>query len=338
MVHDKVLLTGISGFIAKHIALRLFECGYDVRGTVRSPEKAHRVREILAREGAPVERLELVSADLRKDTGWAEAAAGCRYMIHTASPFPARQSADKQSLVPPARDGTLRAISAAQHAGVERIVLTSSVAAITYGHTGRAEFGENDWSDPLGRSISAYAVSKTEAERAAWNAVRENGPELAVINPALVLGPLLDSDAGTSIGTIAMMMRGRLPAVPKIALGIVDVRDVAAAHVEAMRRERAAGRRFILSAGVLSMLEIARLVAEGDPRSARRVPRVELPDALVKLAAAFVPEARNAVPELGVRKRLDTQPAREVLEIAFRSPREAVAATTENLRRHGLIP
>lgn len=340
---DRVLLTGISGFIARHVALRLLQEGFDVRGTVRSAAKADGVREALEKAGGDVSRLEFVEVDLTKDAGWTDAAQGCRYVVHTASPFPASQSRDKFALVPVAKGGTLRVVEAARRAGVDRIVLTSSVVAIYYGHDDRADasFSETDWSNVKSRTISDYAVSKTEAERAAWAAVTEAGeggaPGLAVINPAFVLGPLLGDDIGTSAKIVAMMMKGKLPAVPDVSFGIVDVRDVAEAHLRAMTMPGAAGRRFILSADTLSILGIGRAIAEAEPSVAGKVPKFVLPDAVVKFVALFSSQARRSVPELGRIKTLDTRPARDVLGLTFRPPEQAVAAMAKSLRETGRV-
>lgn len=335
---DLVLLTGISGFIAKHVALQLLDAGYRVRGTVRSAAKAGVVRDTLEKAGGAADRLEFVEADLTRDEGWDAAVAGSHFVVHTASPFPARQSGDKYALVPIARGGTLRVVEAAAKAGVERIVLTSSVAAIYYGHGAKRgpHYSEADWSNVESSGISDYAVSKTEAERAAWKAVEAGGPELAAVNPAFVLGPLLDRDTGTSAELIRTMMKGRLPAVPDITLGIVDVRDVARAHLQAMTVPEAAGRRFILCGGSLSMMEIGHAIALADPSAGHRMPKLVLPDFLVRAAAIFTGQARAAVPELGRRKILATEAAEQTLGIDFRPPEVAVAAMVRSLQELGL--
>ncbi|WP_206454021.1 SDR family oxidoreductase [Aurantimonas marina] len=335
---DLILLTGISGFIAKHVALELLAAGYRVRGTVRSAAKAALVQETLKNAGGAVDRLEFVEADLTQDNGWDAAVAGCRFVVHTASPFPARQSKDRYALVPIARGGTLRVVEAASRAGVERIVLTSSVAAIYYGHDAKQgpHYSESNWSNVESSHISDYAVSKTEAERAAWKAVEAGGPELAVVNPAFVLGPMLDRETGTSAELIRTMLMGRLPAVPDITFGIVDVRDVARAHLQAMTVPDAAGRRFILCGGSLSMMEIGQSIALAEPSAASRVPKLVLPDFLVRAAAIFTGKARAAVPELGRRKILGTEAAERTLGIDFRPPQVAVAATVRSLKELGL--
>ncbi|MCC4299298.1 NAD-dependent epimerase/dehydratase family protein [Aurantimonas coralicida] len=337
MARDRVLLTGISGFIAGHVALRLLQAGYDVRGTVRGLDKADAVRDLLAAAGANIDRLSFVAADLTDDAGWMEAAAGCRYVLHSASPFPASPPRDRHALVPAAVDGTLRVMAAAERAGVERVVLTSSAAAIYSAHPPRPDerYGEADWSDTESPDISAYALSKTLAERAAWDAARDTGLDLVAINPALVLGPLLGAGAaggeGTSAALIRTVMEGRMPVVPDLAFALADVRDVADAHLAAMTTPSASRRRFALSSGTLSLIEIGKVVGEACPGEARRLPRWTLPDRVVRLTAILSPQARAAVPELGRRKSLDTTPARDILGLSARSPEDAVAAMAQSI-------
>lgn len=337
-MNDLVLLTGVSGFIAKHVAWELLQAGYRVRGTVRSERKADTVRDTLGKAGAAVDRLEFVVADLTRDEGWDAAVAGCRFVVHTASPFPATQSKDKYALVPIARGGTLRVVEAAMRADVERVVLTSSVVAVYYGHDGQRgpHYSEADWSNVASSDISAYAVSKTEAESAAWKAIEKGGPELAVVNPAFVLGPLLDRETGTSAELIRTMMKGRLPVVPDITFGIVDVRDVARAHLQAMTVPAAAGRRFILSGGSLSMMEIGRAIARAEPSLRMRMPKMVLPDFVVRAAAMVAAQARAAVPELGRQKILATEAAEETLGMDFRPPDQAIASMVHSLMKLGL--
>ncbi|MFD2239046.1 SDR family oxidoreductase [Aureimonas populi] len=334
-----VLVTGLSGFVAKHVARELLARGYAVRGTVRSVTKGDEARAALSAAGCETGRLEIVQADLTDDRGWGEALAGCRFVQHTASPFPASQPRDKFALVPVAKGGTLRVAEAAKAAGVERLVLTSSVVAVYHGHDGRADprFTEADFSNVESPRISSYAVSKTLAERAAWETVEGTGMELAVLNPSLVLGPLMDRDPGTSADLVAMMMRGRLPLVPAARFGVVDVRDVAQAHVAAMERPEAAGRRFILTAGQRTLREIADALGNAFPEFRPRLPRATVPNALIEFAAKVSRRAGTLASELDQRRTLDTTAAREGLGMDFRSPEEAIRAMAESLLRLGLV-
>ncbi len=327
---DTILVTGLSGFIAKHVALALLAKGYAVRGTVRSAAKGASVIDALAAAGGDRARLSLVEADLDGDKGWREAAGGVAGVIHVASPFPIEQPRDRNALVPAARGGALRVIDAALDAGVSRIVMTSSMAAMMY-RPGRApEFPvtENDWTDVDWRALSAYIVSKTEAERAAWARVEERGARgrLAVVNPGFVLGPTIDKEFGTSLAVLDLFFKGAYPAVPPVSYPIVDVRDAAAVHVAAMERAEAGGRRLIASADSLSMKDIAAILREVSPAHAKKLPASELPAPLVRLLAVFDRRLASLTPDLGSVPRAQSAYVTELTGVPFRSAREAVEA------------
>lgn len=340
MTDDLVLVTGASGFIAKHIVLDAIRAGYRVRGTVRDVErKGAEVTAVLRAAGVDASRFEPVPADLLQDAGWDEAAAGCRFVLHTASPFPQAQPRDKFGLVPAAKGGTLRVLEAARAAGVERVVLTSSVASVFYGHPDRGErpFGEADFSNVESAEISPYAVSKTMAELAAWECLRGSATELATINPSLVFGPALDGTVGTSLRLLSMMMNKRLPMLPNVAFGIVDVRDVAAAHLAAMTEPAAKGRRFVVSAETRTLLDMAATVGRSRPAFGRRVTRRRLPSVLIKAAALISPSARMLAAEIDRVKCLDTTPAVRILGLRMRSGDEAILSAADSLVTHGLV-
>lgn len=338
MPDQLVLVTGGSGFIGAHCIKRLHDDGYRVRTTVRSLAREAEVRDLVG-DGP----LEVVAADLTDDAGWAEAVAGCDSVLHVASPFPLAQPKHEDELIVPARDGALRVLRAARDGGVRRVVLTSSFAAIGYGdgdEHGRTVYDETHWTDVDGPGVSAYAKSKTVAERAAWQFVEAEGGdlELAVVNPVAVLGPLLGPDASTSIELVKRLLDGSMPGTPKVAYGVVDVRDVADLHVRAMTAPEAAGERFLaLGEDFRWISEMGAWLREAFPDRAKKIPTRELPNVLVRLASRFDGSLRQLTPELGVRKHATNEKARRVLGWAPRSDREAVVASGESVLGLGLV-
>ncbi len=257
-----VLVTGASGFVAMHCILKLLEKGYMVRGTLRSPEREAGLRKTFKKHTSFDDRLEFFTANLTNDDGWDEAVKGCQYILHVASPFPSQPPKHEDDLIQPAREGTLRVLKAASSANVKRVVMTSSLAAITLGHEDDDSkvFNEDDWSR-TDHDIGAYEKSKTLAEQAAWDFVKglesDNALELSVINPGLILGPILDEDYSTSGELIRKLMRRQYPGCPDISWPVVDVRDVADAHLAAMTTPEAAGMRFCCAIENASIQDIA---------------------------------------------------------------------------------
>ena len=337
----KVLVTGGSGFVGSHCILQLLAAGHEVRTTVRGLARERDVRAMLKEGGAQdADRLTFAAADLTRDDGWAQAAAGCDFVLHVASPFPARAPRHEDELITPAREGTVRVLRAARDAGAKRVVLTSSFAAIGYGHPPRATpFDETSWTDTAA-NVSAYVKSKTLAERAAWDFMSAEGRalELAVVNPVAILGPVLGPDFASSILLVRRMLDGEVPALPRVMFGIVDVRDVADLHLRAMVHPAAAGQRFLAVAGdFLSVTAIATVLKARLGAAARRVSTRQAPDWAIRLAAVFVAEARAAVPELGKTKNATSEKAARVLGWAPRAREDAIAATGESLARLGLL-
>lgn len=337
-----VLVTGGSGFIASCCILQLLAGGHQVRTTVRSLTREADVRAMLRQAGAePGDRLSFFAAELEQDAGWRHAVDGCAYVLHIASPLSQHAPKNEDEMIVPARDGTLRVLRAARDAGVKRVVLTSSSAAITYGRGPQpARFDETHWTDVSRGDVQPYAKSKTLAERAAWDFVANEGGglELSVVNPVLVLGPLLGSDYSPSILLVKRLMEGAMPGCPRLYFGIVDVRDVADLHIRAMTDPAAEGERFLATAGdFMSIREIAKVLRDRFGTAARRVPTREVPNWLVHLVAFFDASARQILPELGKVKNGTSEKAQRLLGWSPRSREDAIVATGESLLRLGLL-
>ncbi len=341
-----VLVTGGSGFVGSRCILQLLAAGHQVRTTVRAAKREGDVRELLRAGSADARsadtfRLQFFVADLERDAGWREAVSGCEYVLHVASPFPSRVPKNEDELVVPAREGALRVLRAARDAGVRRVVLTSSFAAIGYGHPQQsAPFDETSWTNPDAPDVQPYVKSKTLAERAAWNFIATEGGslELSVVNPVGVFGPVLGPDYSTSIIIVQRLMDGAMPGCPRMYFGTVDVRDVADLHLRAMTHSAAKGERFLAVAGdFMSIADIAAVLRARMGPAARRVPTRELPDWLLRLAALWDPAVKQILPEVGKRKNATSAKARRVLGWTPRSREDAVAATAESLVRLGLL-
>ena len=329
-----VLLTGGSGFLGLHTIIALLEQGHDVRATVRSLDREPQVRATLASAGVdPGDRLEFFAADLLSDAGWAEAAAGAEYVLHVASPFPGGAPDHEDDLIVPARDGTLRVLRAAKDAGVRRVVVTSSFAAVGYGREpGDHVFTEADWTDP-DADIGAYIRSKAIAERAAWTFAQDEGLELAVVNPTAIFGPVLNGDHSASIGMISGLLDGSMAGgMPRLAFAVVDVRDAADLHVRAMTDPAAAGERFIAAGGDgVWLADIARILRERLGDAAAKVPTAEIPVDVLREAAKTNPALDAMAREAGNFRHLSAGKARSVLGWQPRSLEETVIATAESL-------
>jgi dihydroflavonol-4-reductase len=338
-----VVVTGATGFIARHVVVQLLDRGYTVRGTARSASALDSLRAELSpfvAEPDSLARLSIVTADLTADAGWAAAVDGAAYVHHVASPFPTVPPKNPDDLIGPARDGTLRVLRAARDAGARRVVLTSSVAAILYGveRTGKV-FTEADWSDPDGPRIGAYERSKAIAERAAWSFLAADGGELelATVNPGLVLGPLYGPATSTSHAAVTKLLGREVPGCPNFTYSMVDVRDVAEAHLAAMTSPAAAGERFLCARDSVSFREVAAILArEYGPRGLR-IPTAKLPDVAVRLVALFDKTAALALNDLGNPQRVDPAKVTALLGRPLRSVEEMTLATAESVLAYGLV-
>lgn len=340
MPAERVLITGISGFIAKHCALELLNAGYQVRGTVRSPGARASIRATLAKH-AKLAALEFVEADLLADEHWSAAVEGCSAVLHVASPFPSSQPKDENILIGPAVDGTLRVLRAAVAAGVQRFVQTSSTVAIMYGHPRErtAPYTEADWTNLDDPGVTAYAKSKTLAERAARDLVEKDRPDLhyASVNPGFVLGPALDRDVGASAEIIQMFLKGKYPACPRISFPCVDVRDVAKMHRLALETDAPSGGRYLAVSESIWMLDMARAIKASLGPFARKVPTRPMPDWVLRMIAIFDPVARQAVHDLGRWYGVDNSQTRRTLKMEFIPASKAASDMAESLVRLGVV-
>ena len=336
-----VLVTGASGFIGLHCVRELLANGYRVRGTVRSVAREKELRDALAKH-VNTSNFELAVADLMSDDGWAEAVRGCRYVWHVASPVPNAPPKHEDDLIVPAREGTLRVLRAASEAGVERVVLTSSLSAVAAGHardTTRV-FTEDDWS-LLDGEVDAYEKSKTLAERAAWDFVgslrSHESLELTTINPGLVLGPVLEHDYGVSAQAILKLMRRDYPGCPRLGWATVDVRDVASAHLAAMTTPEADGQRFCCCVDFVWMKEMAVILDRHFADRGYKIPTRTLPDFVVRIVGLFDKITRVVVPRLGLVENVSNERIKRVLGWQPRGTEEMVLATAESLIEQGLV-
>jgi nucleoside-diphosphate-sugar epimerase len=342
MPDQLVLVTGGSGFIAGHCILRLLEEGFRVRATVRSLDREPQVRAVLTAAGMQHgDRLGFVAADLLSDDGWSDALRDVDGVLHVASPVQPGHVEDEDALIRPAREGSLRVLRAARDAGVGRVVLTSAFHAVGFGHPhDHGVFTEDDWSVMDGPGMDAYGRSKVLAERAAWEFVEgEGGPELVTILPVAVMGPVMGSEISGSNHILQRLLDGAMPAVPNLAIPIVDVRDVASAHVAALTSRDAAGRRFIVSSGedAIPMLRIGEILREHLGAAASKVPTSVIPDEVLRSMAASDPALAGTAAELGLVKRVSNERARRILHLDPRPSADAIVAGGESMVAAGLV-
>ena len=342
MSQKRVLVTGGSGFIAGHCILQLLEQGYLVRATVRSLAKAAAVRSVLAEAGMVHEdRLSFAAADLLSDEGWADAVADVDFVLHVASPVQPGHVANEDDLIIPARQGTLRVLRAARDAAVKRVVLTSAFHAVSWGHPHSDHtFTEKDWTRLDGPGVDAYGKSKTLAERAAWDfmAAEGGGLDLTTMLPVAVMGPVMGKEISGANHIIQRMLNGAMPGFPNLFIPIIDVRDVASAHILAMTNPGAAGERLLLSNGrALAMKEIGGIIRSALGDAAKRVPTRSIPDLMLRAAALTNAELRPFIPDLGYAKKTSNDKARRVLDWTPRAASEAIVAAANSMVKTGVL-
>ena len=337
---ERVLVTGASGFIATHCILALLNAGYGVRGTVRDLNRAAALKAMLAKHNPAATDMEFVAAELTADAGWAQAAQGCSYVLHVASPVAINSPRDPDAFVAAARDGTLRVLRAAKAAGVKRVVVTSSIAAVGSGKLQPRDrpLTEDDWTNPDGAGVEAYARSKTLAERAVWEFAKSpegQGLEIAAVNPGLVLGPALEADYGSSNELVYQIMKNKIPGYPRTGFSLVDVRDVAGLQLLAMTKPAAAGERFICVSEFLWMNEVGAALLAAYPK--RKLPKAVLPNWVVYIVAIFNPAARSILDSLGQRRDLSNAKAVSKLGWQPRGARESAVDAAKSLVDLGIV-
>ncbi|MEH6525056.1 MAG: NAD-dependent epimerase/dehydratase family protein [Sneathiella sp.] len=336
---DLVVVTGASGFIAQHTIKILLEKGYAVRGTVRDLGRIERLTTSLAAQ-CDVTNLSFAKVDLSDDEGWDTALGGAKYLLHMASPLPVEQPEDENDLIIPARDGALRALKAAVAAQVSRIVMTSSIASVSGGLDSTATFNESHWSD-ITQDIGPYPKSKTIAERAAWDYIKslpeEDRPELTMINPGFVLGPLIDPDTSASHEVVRRLLSGQVPGIPDIGFSLVDVRDVAAAHVAALTATDAPGNRYICVTGYMDYYDVAKQLHAHLAGTDFKIPLRRIPSWLVRLMANFNPTLKLIVPRLGQTPQFDTARIRHDLDWQPIDLDTSLIETVDSLIEHKIV-
>lgn len=342
MQQKLVLVTGGGGFIAGHCILQLLERGYVVRATIRKPAQEPVARKVLEEAGMEhVDRLSFVTADLMQDAGWPEAVAGVDFVLHLASPVRPGHVENEDDVIIPAREGTLRVLRAAVAANVKRVVLTSAFHAVSWGHPHDGHvFTEKDWTRLDGPGVDAYGKSKTIAERAAWEFVGKEGRglELTTTLPVAVMGPVMGHSISGANHVIQRMLNGKMPRFPDLFIPIIDVRDVALAHVLALEHPEAAGQRLLLSNGnAVRMKKIGETVKKAVGSSANRVASKTVPSVVVRLLARFKPEFRPFVRDLGYSKRTSNEKAKRLLDWNPRPPEEAITAAAKSMVAKGLL-
>jgi len=337
----RTLVTGASGFIAQQLILDLLEQGHSVRGTVRSAAKGEALKAALGAHSDRASEIDLVEADLESDAGWSEAVAGIDVIHHLASPFPMAAPKDPDELIRPARDGALRVLRAAKGADVDRVVLTSSGAAIAYGRRGElpGRFTEADWTDTTHTADCApYMASKTLAERAAWDYVAGDGSglQLTVINPVGVFGPIRSAQVKTSVDIIARLLGGRLPLLPNAGIQLVDVRDVSAAHIAAMNDPASVGERYIVADEFRTLKEVAAVLRSAYP-DRKKIPARGMPDFLVRALALVSGDVATIASELHKRRILSSEKVRKLLGRDLIGADDSIRASAETLIEFGAV-
>ncbi len=338
--NDLILVTGASGFVGKWCLVKLLEKGYRVRGTVRSPAKADKVRETITEllGAQAMSRLDFAYANILDDKGWPEAMAGVQAVMHVATVIRGDEPKDQSLVIRPAVEGTSRVLKAAHDAGIRRVILTSSIASVGYGHghtTGRRVYDETYRTNLENmRWTWAYCVGKTRAEQAAWAFAEAHGMELTTIHPGAIIGPVLDQDASISVGVVSGLLDNSTPALPSNGFSLVDVRDVADMHVAALEHPESIGQRYLATAEYVPFPQVARIVQEAYPD--RKIVQRSVPDWIIRFVALFGGPARQIINDIGNEKVFDGRKGEALMGHAYIPARQSIHETAESVIRFGV--
>jgi dihydroflavonol-4-reductase len=337
---DRILVTGASGFVAKHVIGELLRAGYAVRGTVRDTGKVPGIWAAVAALAPDLEgRLELVEADLLADAGWAEAMEGVAAVMHVAATIVAVEPKDPGLVVRPAVEGTERVLSFAQAAGVNRVIMTSSIATVGYGlghESGSRTYTEADFTNLGGMRRSwAYCIGKTKAEQAAWDFTGINDMALTTIHPGAILGPASDKDTSISLGLVTGLLDGSTPAMARIGFAISDVRDVAAMHLAALQKPESFGQRYLCTGPYMTFEQVAEVLRRAYPDYP--VTSKVVPDWLIRIISAVGGPTRQIINDIGNQKHFDGSKGEALLGRPYRSNEEAILSAAESCIRLGLV-
>jgi dihydroflavonol-4-reductase len=336
-----ILVTGATGFVGKWVVILLLQAGYRVRGTIRDLGRSEEVRAGVATQTGPeaLDRLQLAQADLLDDRGWAEAMQGVTAVMHVAAAIRGDEPKDQDLVIRPALEGTQRVLRFANEAGIKRVILTSSIATVGYGHghtTGKRVYDESYFTQfEAMRWPWAYCIGKTKAERFAWEFARSHGIALTTIHPGAIIGPAVDKDASISLGLVSGLLDGSTPALPSNGFSIVDVRDVAAMHVAALEKPEAEGQRYLATAEYMPFPKVAATVRELYPD--RPVTERHVPDWIIKLVARFGGPARQIINDIGNEKHFDGSKGERLMGRSYIPARQSIADTAESVLRLGLL-
>ncbi len=336
-----VIVTGASGFIAKHVIIKLLNAGYFVRGTIRNAKKGQGIYQAIEGVCSPEisKNFELFECDLLSEEGWGQALVGADVLMHLATVVPLREPKDRNTVIRPAVEGTERIMRFAVEAGVKRMVMTSSIAAIGYGHSDVGKvvrLSSKDWTDIAGLKESwAYPEAKTISEQRAWEISKQNNINLTTVCPSMVFGPAADADTSASLEIVKRLMNGQVPVLPPGGVSVVDVRDVAQVHVDALTNSESYGKRIIASAHYISFMEIVQILRAAYPEG--KFPSLTAPVWLMKFLGKFDRTIRQVAHDLDTVRHYDGAPGANLMGRAYRDGQEATLAAAESLIELGLV-